>query len=82
MSITVACARSVTRVTNKAGADTALVVTPAYYKHEQQRLPVYCRETAGASPLGVSLYSVPPDAGVERDIKPSVILPQSPVFWG
>lgn len=54
-----------TRAASEAGADAALVVTPFYYEHDQQRLAAYYREVADSSPLGVYLYSVPTYTGVE-----------------
>jgi 4-hydroxy-tetrahydrodipicolinate synthase len=56
-----------TRAAHEAGADAALVVTPFYYDHDQQRLAAYYRELAERSPLGVYLYSVPTYTGVELD---------------
>jgi len=42
-----------------AGADAALVVTPFYYHHDQDRLVAYYREVAEQVSLPVYLYSVP-----------------------
>lgn len=56
-----------TRAAHDAGADAALVVTPFYYEHGQDRLAAYYREIAGQSPLPVYLYSVPVYTGVELD---------------
>jgi 4-hydroxy-tetrahydrodipicolinate synthase len=50
-----------------AGADAALVVTPFYYRHDQETLATYYREVADGSPLPVYLYSVPKYTGVGLD---------------
>jgi 4-hydroxy-tetrahydrodipicolinate synthase len=56
-----------TRAAREAGADAALVVTPFYYEHDQERLAAYYRELASSSPLPVYLYAVPTYTGVELD---------------
>ena len=48
-----------TRAAAGAGADAALVVTPAYYDPDQATLTAYYRELADESPLPIYLYSVP-----------------------
>ena len=46
-----------------AGADGALVVTPFYFGHGDDDVAAYYREVADASPIPVSLYSVPKYTG-------------------
>ena len=48
-----------TELAAEAGADAALVVTPFYHKHGQDRLAAYYRELADQSPIPIYLYSVP-----------------------
>ena len=48
-----------TRAAAEAGADAALVVTPAYYDPDQATLSAYYRDLADESPLPIYLYSVP-----------------------
>lgn len=46
-----------------AGADAALVVTPYYFRHDQETLAAYYEDLADASPLPIYLYSVPAYTG-------------------
>ncbi len=56
-----------TRLAAEAGADAALVVTPYYYRHDQDALADYYREVADAVDVPVYLYSVPKFTGVALD---------------
>ncbi len=51
--------REQTRRAREAGADGALVVTPFYFSHGQERLRAYYERLADASDLPIYLYSVP-----------------------
>ena len=59
--------REQTRRAAEAGADTALVVTPYYFDHDQAALAAYYRRLADESPLPIYLYNVPAKTGVSLD---------------
>jgi len=56
-----------TELAAEAGADAALVVTPFYHVHDQERLAAYYRDLADASPIPIYLYSVPKYAGTRLE---------------
>lgn len=56
---------------DEGGADSALVVTPFYYNHDQTTLERYYQTVADESPLPVYLYSVPAYTGVR--LRPETI---------
>jgi 4-hydroxy-tetrahydrodipicolinate synthase len=59
--------REQTRRAREAGADGALVVTPFYFSHGQDRLRVYYERLADASEIPIYLYSVPSKTGTTLD---------------
>jgi 4-hydroxy-tetrahydrodipicolinate synthase len=50
-----------------AGASAALVVTPFYYRHEQEAIEAYYRDLADASEIPIYLYDVSKYTGVSID---------------
>ncbi len=48
-----------TDLATEAGADAALVITPFYFRHDEDRLADYYRTVADESSIPVYLYSVP-----------------------
>ncbi|MFT4933316.1 MAG: dihydrodipicolinate synthase/N-acetylneuraminate lyase, partial [Natronomonas sp.] len=56
-----------TELAAEGGADAALVVTPFYHVHDQDRLAAYYRDLADESPIPIYLYSVPKYTGVRLD---------------
>lgn len=50
-----------------AGAAGALVITPFYYKHDQETLASYYRDVADSAEIPVYLYSVPAYTGVRLE---------------
>jgi 4-hydroxy-tetrahydrodipicolinate synthase/4-hydroxy-2-oxoglutarate aldolase len=59
--------REQTELAADAGADAALVVTPHYYKHDQETVAAYYRDLADESPIPIYLYSVPKYTGVRLE---------------
>jgi 4-hydroxy-tetrahydrodipicolinate synthase len=59
--------REQTRRAREAGADGALVVTPFYFSHSQERLRAYYERLADESDLPIYLYSVPAKTGLALD---------------
>ena len=68
----------------RRGADTALVVTPSYFKSKMTpaALKTHFRQVADASPIPVILYNVPSNTGVDLAAAPILKLAQHPNIIG
>jgi 4-hydroxy-2-oxoglutarate aldolase len=68
----------------RQGADTALVVTPSYFKGKMTpaALETHFRQVADASPIPVILYNVPSNTGVDLPAAPIIKLAQHPNIIG
>ncbi len=75
---------ALTREMARRGADTALVVTPSYFKGKMTpaALENHFRRVADASPIPVTLYNVPSNTGVDMPAAPVIKLAQHPNIIG
>jgi 4-hydroxy-2-oxoglutarate aldolase len=75
---------ALTREMARRGADTALVVTPSYFKSKMTpaALEAHFRRVADASPIPVILYNVPSNTGVDLPAAPVIKLAQHPNIIG
>ncbi|MDZ7700893.1 MAG: dihydrodipicolinate synthase family protein [Halobacteriales archaeon] len=65
-----------------AGADAAMVVTPYYYRHDQDALAAYYRELADGSDLPIYAYSVPGKTGVAIEPETAAEIAEHPNVAG
>ena len=75
---------ALTREMARRGADTALVVTPSYFKSKMTpaALEGHFRRVADASPIPIILYNVPSNTGVDLPAAPVIKLAQHPNIIG
>ncbi len=75
---------TLTREMARRGADTALVVTPSYFKGRMTpaALEAHFQAVADASPIPVILYNVPSNTGVDMAAAPVIKLARHPNIIG